>query len=198
VFPVGGVHVLVAVTIAEIGATLWIFLVLVGLSNWLCSRLLWKPPWHLPALVEIIDAGLDDVVGNEDQEHEAADVVPAESTVPNAAAPPALAKDIVRQLSKTGLKNQVIVQFPWDPGGSELLHRLGGKPKLKKRGMSGTIHDGTLMWAMGLGQVKQWPARQLGITYKRIQGAAAKDQQPKLPEPCFSFTFTLLHCSSSS
>jgi hypothetical protein len=33
------------------------------------------------------------------------------------------------------------------------------------------------MWAMGLGQVEQWPARQLGITYKRIQGASAKDKE---------------------
>ena len=28
----------------------------------------------------------------------------------------------------------------WDPGGSMLLHRLGGKPNLKRRGMSGYGH----------------------------------------------------------
>ena len=42
------------------------------------------------------------------------------------------------QLSKKESKQQVIIQFPWDHGGSKLLHRLGGKPKLKKGGMSGT------------------------------------------------------------
>jgi len=26
--------------------------------------------------------------------------------------------------------------FYWDPGGAKILHRLGGKPKLKKGGMS--------------------------------------------------------------
>jgi hypothetical protein len=51
VFLVGGVHVLVEVPFAETGATLWTFPVVVWLSNWLCSRLLWKPPWELPALV---------------------------------------------------------------------------------------------------------------------------------------------------
>ena len=40
------------------------------------------------------------------------------------------------QLSKKESKQQVIIQFPWDHGGSKLLHRLGGKPKLKKGGMS--------------------------------------------------------------
>jgi len=95
----------VAVTFAETGATLWTFPVVVWLSNWLCSRLLLKPPWELPALVEIIDASLDDV----DHEHEAEDAVLAESTVSNAAAPLALPKDIERQLSKMELKKQVIV-----------------------------------------------------------------------------------------
>jgi hypothetical protein len=33
------------------------------------------------------------------------------------------------QLSKKESKQQVIIQFSWDPSGSELLHRLGGKPK---------------------------------------------------------------------
>ena len=28
------------------------------------------------------------------------------------------------------------LQVPWDPGGTEIFHRLGGKPKLKKGGMS--------------------------------------------------------------
>jgi hypothetical protein len=36
------------------------------------------------------------VVDDEDHEHEAEDAVPAESTVPNAAAPLALPKDIER------------------------------------------------------------------------------------------------------
>jgi hypothetical protein len=45
-------------------------------------------------LVEIIDAGLDDVVDDEDYEHEAEDALPAESTMPNAATPLALPKDI--------------------------------------------------------------------------------------------------------
>ena len=138
VFLVDGVHLLVAVIFAKTGATLWTFPVVIGLSNWLCSRLLWNPPWELPALVESIAAGLDDVVDVEDQEHEAEDDAPA--TVPNAAAPLALTKDIGRQLSKKKLNKQVIIQFPWDPGGSELLHRLEGKPNLKKGGMSGTNH----------------------------------------------------------
>ena len=110
-------HVLVAVTFAEIGATPWPFPVVVWLPSGLCFRLLWKPPWQLPALVAFIDAGLDDVVDDEDHEHEAEDAVTAKSTVPNAAAPPALPKDIERQLSKTELKKQVIgsvhLGFQW-------------------------------------------------------------------------------------
>jgi len=171
VFLVDGVHVPVVVTFAETGATLWTFPVVVWLSNWLCSRLLWKPPWELPALVEIIDASLDDV----DHEHEAEDAVHAESTVLNAAAPLSLPKDIERQLSKTELKKQVIVQFTWDPGGSEFLHRLGGKPKLKKGGMSGITHGWAFIWAVGLGLVEQcWTA------WRHLQegtGTAAKGHQ---------------------
>jgi hypothetical protein len=129
-------------------------------------------------LVEIIDAGLDDVVyeiidaglDGSYHEHEAEDVVPAESTVPNAAAPLALPKDIERQHFKTELKKQVIVQFTWDPSGSEFLHRLGGKPKLKKRGMSGTTRGWAFIWAVGLCLVEHWPAGQLGIIYKKAWG----------------------------
>lgn len=43
-------------------------------------------------------------------------------------------------------------QFPWDPGGSILLHRLGGKPKLKKGGMLGISYGWAFTWAMGLRQ----------------------------------------------
>jgi len=132
--------------------------------------LLWKPPWELPALVEIIDAGLDDVVDDEDHEHEAEDAVTAKSTVPNAAAPLALPKDIERQLSKTELKKQVIVQFTWYSSGSKFLHRLRGKPKLKKGGMSETTYGWAFIWAVGLGLVEQWPAGQLGIIYDKARG----------------------------
>jgi len=31
------------------------------------------------------------------------------------------------------------LQFPWDPGGSELLHRLGGKPNFKKGECQGYV-----------------------------------------------------------
>jgi hypothetical protein len=72
------------------------------------------------------------------------------------------------------LKKQVIVQFTWDPGGSEFLHRHGGKPKVKKGGMSRTIHGWAFIWAMGLGLVEQWPAGQLGVIYKKAWGAATK------------------------
>ena len=34
------------------------------------------------------------------------------------------------------------LQVPWDPGGIHLMHRLEGKPKLKKGGMSGTTTVG--------------------------------------------------------
>jgi len=61
-------------------------------------------------------------------------------TVKNAAAPPALHKNAGRHLSMKELKKHRIVQFPWDPGGSILLYRLGGKPNLKERGMLGTSH----------------------------------------------------------
>jgi len=115
--------------------------------------LLWKPPWQLPALVAFIDVGLDDVAdddADEDHEHKAEDI-PVESIVPYATAPPALTKDTERQLFKTELKKQVIRR---DPFGSELLHRLEGKPNYKKGGMSGTIH------AMGrhhaMGRVAYW------------------------------------------
>jgi hypothetical protein len=60
------------------------------------------------------------------------------------------------------------------------------------------------MWAVGLGQVEQWHARQLGITNKRIPGAAAKDQQPNyqnitlpLPLPLPLLLFFFLTLSSS-
>jgi hypothetical protein len=43
-------------------------------------------------------------------------------------------------------------QFPWDPGDSILLHRLGGKPKLKKGGMLGISYGWAFTWAMGLCQ----------------------------------------------
>jgi hypothetical protein len=33
------------------------------------------------------------------------------------------------------------LSFHWDPGGAKLIHRLGGKPKLKKRG-NVSIHLG--------------------------------------------------------
>jgi hypothetical protein len=135
---------------AEIGTSPGSFTVVVWLSNWLYSHLLWKPPWQLPALVEFTDDALDDAgddVADEDYEREAEDTVLAESTVQNAAAPPALPKDTGRQLFKKELKQQVTVQFPWDPGGFELFHRLGGKPNLKKGGMSGTNHCWAL-WAV--------------------------------------------------
>jgi hypothetical protein len=35
------------------------------------------------------------------------------------------------------IKNK-FTTFPWNPGASKVLHRLGGKPKLKKGGMLGT------------------------------------------------------------
>jgi hypothetical protein len=149
-FLVDGVHVLVVVTLAGTGATLWTFPVVVWLSIWLCFHLLWKPPWQLPASVEFTDDGLhgvDDDDADEDYEPEAKDTVLAESTVQNATAPPALPKVAGRQLSKKELKQQVTAQFPWDPGGSELLHRLEGKPNLKKGGMSGTNRCWVL-WAV--------------------------------------------------
>ena len=78
-----------------------------------------------------IDESLDDLI---------LDILSSKSakskpTVKNPAAPPALHKNAGRHLSMKELKKHRIVQFPWDPGGSILLYRLGGKPNLKDRGM---------------------------------------------------------------
>jgi hypothetical protein len=43
------------------------------------------------------------------------------------------------------------LQVPWDPGGTTSFHRLGGKPNLKKGGMSGTTHGWAFIWAEGFG-----------------------------------------------
>jgi len=74
----------------------------------------------------------------------------AEHTSGHPLHPPALPKDNGRQLFKKELKKHVIIQFPWDPGGSILLHQLGGKPNLKERGMLGTSIGWADAWALGL------------------------------------------------
>jgi hypothetical protein len=51
------------------------------------------------------------------------------------------------------LFNIMGLQMPWDPGGTEILRRLGGKPKLKEGGMSGSLMDGP---SYGLG-LWPWP-----------------------------------------
>ncbi|CAO2188725.1 unnamed protein product [Urochloa humidicola] len=51
------------------------------------------------------------------------------------------------------------LQAPWDPGGIDLIHRLGGKPILKKGGMLGTSYAWAVRWAMGL--VGRGPDRNL-------------------------------------
>lgn len=56
-------------------------------------------------------------------------------------------------------------QFPWDPG-TILLHRLGGKPSLKERGMLATSHDWAVQWAVGL---KPSPDIGWEITYAEHQ-----------------------------
>jgi len=80
----------------------------------------------------------------------------------------------------------VIIQFPWDHGGSKLLHRLGGKPKLKKGGMSGTTHGCTSTWAISLGLLEQVSDGSLGIIYKRTQGqqeGGSNNKQPNSLSP---------------
>ena len=113
----------------------------------------------------------------------------SEPTVTHAVAPHALSKDTGRQLSKKELKKHMIVQFPWDPSGSDLLHRLGGKPKLKKGRMSGITHGWAFIWVMGLGLgiVEHWPRCQaLAWTTGRHLQERRSTGMAKSSPPCGS------------
>ncbi|CAN6310690.1 unnamed protein product [Urochloa humidicola] len=78
------------------------------------------------------------------------------------------------------------LQVPWDPGGINLIHRLGGKPIFKKGGML-VIHGGpTAVWAMGLSAVHQREYKEKGARGRRHQEIIYQNQNSS----CF--------CSSSS
>ena len=140
-----------------------------------------------------IDESLDDLI---------LDILSSKSakskpTVKNAAAPPALHKNAGRHLSMKELKKHRIVQFPWDPGGSILLYRLGGKPNLKERGMLGTSHG----WDSHMGHGPRAQSRHWMGDYI-CQGSAAR-RASSITEPInqqvISFPRTLpSYCSSSS
>ena len=62
---------------------------------------------------------------------------------------------------------------PLDPGGSIILHCLGGKPKLKKGGMSGTAHGWAFIWAMCMG-LEQLPVDHWKSTTRERRAAAGE------------------------
>jgi len=124
----------------------------------------------------------------------------SEPTVTHAVAPHALSKDTGRQLSKKELKKHMIVQFPWDPSGSDLLHRLGGKPKLKKGRMSGITHGWAFIWVMGLGLgiVEHWPRCQ-ALAWTTGRHLQERSSNNRIQTGFFPLKSSLsLHCSSSS
>jgi hypothetical protein len=78
-------------------------------------------------------------------------------------------------------------KFPWDPGGSILLYRLGGKPSVKEREMLGTM-DGPVTWTMGLE-----PSPDIGWEIYMPRASSEKDI-----EQLYKPTGYFLLCNSSS
>jgi hypothetical protein len=97
------------------------------------SGRLWKPPWHVPVKQEINRLQTTDF--GRSWQYKA-----------SVSALPSLFVGLLQCFSDQitfhiGLCNELdlldtSLSFHWDPGGAKLFHRLGGKPKLKKGGMS--------------------------------------------------------------
>jgi hypothetical protein len=86
------------------------------------------------------------------------------------------------------LFNIMGLQMPWDPGGTEILRRLGGKPKLKEGGMSGITHGWAMIWAWALALawsrigLEQWTSPTRAQEF-RLERASTKSSE-------LTFTFT--------
>ena len=88
------------------------------------------------------------------------------------------------------------LQFPWDPGGSKLLHRLGGKPNLKKRGMSGICVGWTAMWGRAVRQKqRQGQASTKGQDGKRKGIEQVIRTTHSSPRLLFIFLLSLFFCT---
>jgi hypothetical protein len=79
------------------------------------------------------------------------------------------------------------LQAPWDPGGLKILHRLGGKPKLKKGGMLGITQGWAVIWALGLGLVKHSLDCRSSPTTTRAQEQYREDMEQLIRSLLFIF-----------
>jgi len=146
---------------AELGPVQWPLFDMLERFSVMCQPgQIWKLPWHVPLQQETIKlqpSQIVDVFGQKIPETSAwrLELAWLVCTFPLES----------RQQKWTGASTEHIcslralcigqglytehefLQFAWDPGASILLHRLGGKPNLKGRGMLGISYDWAVMWA---------------------------------------------------